>query len=129
MKAKRHDSADWSRYFVYCPETGRLIWKERSMDEFGSEQQWRAWNARHAGKIAGTPHMNGLIRKGIKVRLHSVGYFAHRIAWEMMYGDLGHEDFVYHVNGNPFDNRSCNLSLVRMKRTKEPPVYHGVSSL
>ncbi|EKF16891.1 HNH endonuclease, partial [Nitratireductor pacificus pht-3B] len=41
---------------VYDPETGILTWKVRPRRHFKTDGAWKGWNARYAGKLAGTPN-------------------------------------------------------------------------
>jgi hypothetical protein len=80
----------------YLPETGVFVWKHR-MDA------WRGWNARWAGRKAGTI-VNGYVSIGIDY--HQC--YAHRLAWLYVYGTLPPE-FLDHANGIKHDNRISNL--------------------
>ena len=74
----------------YDPETGIFTKKTNS------------WKFK-IGDVAGCKSPKGYILIGIKNKQ----YLAHRLAWFYVYGDL--PQFIDHINGNPSDNRICNL--------------------
>lgn len=82
-----------------------LFWRTRSRQGFKCERTWLSWNARFAGKPAGS------LRKDGYVTVNLPGYgatLAHRIVWKMWYGS----DPTYmidHKNGRRHDNRIRNL--------------------
>lgn len=80
----------------YEPETGHFIWLPR----VGAGQ----WNSKHAGKAAGCRNDGGYTVISIAGCKHR----AHRLAWLYVYGEypVGQID---HINGDPSDNRICNL--------------------
>lgn len=92
----------------YNPETGDLTWKARDDVQFaGCKLPHRAraiWNARYAGKRALTcPMPQGHLHGNIGNRR----FLAHRVIWVIMTGIEPGE--IDHINGNPADNRWCNL--------------------
>lgn len=64
----------------YDPAIGELRWKTRPEYHFFSERQWRRWNTRYAGAIAGSLKADGNRRVSIDDRL----YPADRIASALM---------------------------------------------
>lgn len=82
----------------YEPDTGKLFWKERPLEMFKREQDWKTWNAKFAGQEAFTANSIGY-RRG---SLFDKRYLAHRVIWKMVTGDepeiLDHEDGVRHNN-------------------------------
>lgn len=84
----------------YDPATGIFTWKPLA----ASNRIQRTWNSRWAGKAAGGTRGNGYHY----ICLDRVGYLAHRLAWVLHFGadPTGQLD---HINGNPSDNRICNL--------------------
>lgn len=85
-----------SELFDYNPDTGDLTWKvSRGCISAGSVAGSKKY---HSGD---TPLQIGV---GIDCRC----YGAHRIAWLLYYG-APPRLLIDHINGNPFDNRICNL--------------------
>lgn len=52
---------------------------------------------------------DGSIR--LTVRVDGVSYLASRVVWFMHYGEDPGELFIDHINGDPSDDRACNLRL------------------
>lgn len=84
----------------YEPETGKLYWLPR--------EGYPWFNTKHAGKLALTArerdgHLIGSIKNTIVK--------AHRVCWAIYYGEYP-EQHIDHINGDPADNRICNLRVV-----------------
>lgn len=77
---------------------GELIHCARSGDK-----KWNAWNAKHAGTLAGTIGKNGYHI----ITICNRRYLAHRILWKLITGSEPQE--IDHINGNRLDNRFSNL--------------------
>lgn len=50
---KRVTASEARALLNYDPETGVLSWKRRERERFATEQKFKAWNTRYAGKPAG----------------------------------------------------------------------------
>lgn len=84
---------DFRRILSYDQETGSITWVARN-------------NRRKAGERAGRPSVRGCI----VITLHKRSYYAHRIAWLMVYG-IWPDGIIDHINGDPADNRIANLRI------------------
>ena len=84
----------------YNKDTGEFTWKERQ------NSAW--WNSRYAGKAA----LTATARNGYKVgSINDKTCYAHRVAWEFVYGPIPEGKDIDHVNGNKSDNRIENLRV------------------
>lgn len=90
----------------YEPETGRLYWKARPREMFGTEHHWKTWNTRFADKEAMTANTLGYLCGNINYVRHQ----AHRVAWAIYYGEWPEGD-IDHINLIRSDNRISNLRL------------------
>lgn len=93
---------------TYNPTTGSFTHNFRPRSMFASDRDWKKWNTRYAGKEAGSTkknHWNGKYYKYI--RLLDKDYMFHRIVWLYINGVL--PEVIDHINGDPTDNRLCNL--------------------
>ena len=105
------------RVLSYDKDTGVLTWKERVAIRV------------MIGKPAGSLNNYGYI----KVTLKGKQYMAHRLAWLLHTGQWPRQ-VIDHINGNPSDNRICNLrdvSLADNCTNRNSPVkaksgYRGV---
>ena len=110
MAAKALPSRDiLNQLLRYEPETGKLFWRERSVDMFAdrkltADQVCRSWNTKHAGKEAFTANSNGY-RVGVVLGFRC---YAHRMVWFLVTGQWP-SDQIDHANGIKSDNRFENL--------------------
>ncbi len=66
----------------YDPETGLFTHTMRPRDMFTTDRNWKKWNTRFAGTLAGTIKENKWNGKFYKyIRLLDKDYMYHRIAW------------------------------------------------
>ncbi len=92
----------------YNKETGLLIWKQRPVSMFGGDNRiCNSWNAKYAGKEAGTIHGKGYIYIGI-LSPFKLRAFAHDLIWFIMTGEWPKAQ-IDHENKVKTDNRWDNL--------------------
>ena len=101
----------------YEPETGKLFWKPRTPDMFQDRQktkehQCKLWNSANAGREAFT----AIDFKGYAHgKVFNMMFKAHRVAWAIHSGKHP-EHQIDHINGDPNDNRLCNLREASSKQ-------------
>lgn len=88
----RPTAEDVRRIFNYDPETGEFRWRLSPNPKVVP------------GQVAGYVNKDGRRRIGVNGRF----YKAHRLAWLYVHGRWP-SDMLDHVNGQPDDNRICNL--------------------
>jgi HNH endonuclease len=92
------------RLLRYDAATGEFAWLRRPREMFRNEQNFRSWNTRYAGRIAGNISPTGH-------RMIAIGhtqYRAHRLVWLYMHGETVPE-VIDHVDHNKLNNRFTNL--------------------
>lgn len=99
------------KYFSYNPETGDLLRRERSPEDFGPPSPTRAyttnmWNGHFANKIAGSINRHGYRT----VTFMGKYILAHRIAYALHGG--GDPECIDHINRVRSDNRFVNLRAI-----------------
>jgi hypothetical protein len=83
----------------YNPENGEFIWRHRPDSSSN-------WNAKWAGKMAGTVNEKGYV----KIAIFKTQYLAHRLAWVIYYGKWPNGS-MDHRNGKRSDNAISNLRV------------------
>jgi hypothetical protein len=112
----------------YNPDTGDVVWLERSELNAPQMVHYAKWNNRNAGKIVGTIH-HGYICAPIFGKKYKV----HRLIWLYVHGQFP-ADQIDHINHISDDNRLCNLRAVtnsqnqknRSKNSNNKSGHNGV---
>lgn len=98
-----------NKVLTYNPESGLFTWNYREVDMFNNPSAVNPWNARHAGKIAGSVNKNGYV----KIFINGKALLAHRIAWAMNnQSEIPDGMVIDHINHDPSDNRIVNLRVI-----------------
>lgn len=92
----------------YDPDTGVLTWRNRPRTHFSDDRYHRQWNARYAGKTAGTLKPIGYLAVSVTTDKSTHQPYAHRVIWRMMTG-MDPPATIDHINRIPTDNRWSNL--------------------
>lgn len=109
---KQLPSAEYLRQLLgYNPQTGVLIWKHRLIDMFfghvqSAAHQCNNWNAKYAGRVAGSVSKNGYIT----IRIDGVNKNAHRVIWKLIHGKDA-DGKIDHIDGVKSNNKLNNLRL------------------
>ena len=89
----------------YEPETGKIFFKKRSVEDFETERAYKIFKTRFEGKQTfNTKHSYGYLVGTIK----SKSLRAHIVAFALHYGKWPTKD-IDHINGIKTDNRIQNL--------------------
>ena len=90
--------AQLHQLFNYNPETGIFIKKKKS----------------NLCKPCGWNNGKGYTKIGVNGKY----YYAHRMAWVYVHGEVPDGD-LDHINGNPSDNRICNLRVTNRSQNMQ----------
>lgn len=95
--------------FEYNPDTGQLIWKNRPRSDFKTEQIFKSFHSRCAGRIAGSIESEGYRIIGCDNHY----WKAQILIWLFVKGELARypTSEIDHVNGVRSDNRIKNLRM------------------
>lgn len=94
-------------WFHYDAEAGKLVWKVDRQKSF-------------AGTTAGAFDPKGYRHVGILGRY----YLVHRVCWAIHHGEWP-AMFLDHINGDPADNRICNLRVVTRQQNNMNQKLHS----
>lgn len=119
MANRTHDINDLRSLLNYNPESGEFTWLERPRDSFFSYRGFRTWNARYAGKVAGT-----LTDGYFLISIFKRQFLAHRLAWAIYHGEWPEND-IDHINGIRSDNRIVNLRSVTRAENRKNSALSG----
>lgn len=114
MRHKTLPSARVLRRLInYCPETGKMVWKERPVWLFVAKRYSRETGAKYFNRrYAGQPALQAVTKLGYcEGQIFGKGTFAHRVAWKMFYGTEP-DGMIDHINGVRTDNRISNIRVV-----------------
>lgn len=101
---------------------GALTWKIRPLHHFTSQSKCDAFNTRWAGKPAGNKGKRGYLRFTAAGKY----YYAHRVVFLLVNGHL--PDEIDHIDGNPTNNKPCNLRVaVHAENMQNKKVMQGSS--
>lgn len=114
---------------AYQPETGSLTWKQRGVSGFSSARSCSVWNAKYAGKAAGSIHTDNTGRKCIHVTINDRKRKGHRVCWELINGPIPTGMTIDHIDHNPLNNRISNLRLAtQTEQKRNMPISKNNSS-
>lgn len=101
---------DWKGVFDYDSASGILFWATIPRESFASVKAWSAYHKR-MGKPAGHSHWQNDRRHAVVIGYNNRIVFAHRVIWEIHFGQVPIGMEIDHKDGNPFNNRIGNLRL------------------
>lgn len=101
------------KLFVYDREADFIRHNiDRPRDTFNTQQGYLQWRKKLAGKRAGTNTGNGRPVVGVLIGKRTINIPLHRVVYAVGHGVEMPDAFIDHINGDPCDNRLCNLRLV-----------------
>ena len=86
--------------------------------------------------MVGTPYYRtGKKKQAINISIRGTNYQVHRIIWALVYGSIGDQEMIDHIDGNPFNNRIENLRIATpainsrnaVRRSNNTTGYTGVN--
>jgi hypothetical protein len=95
-------------FLDYNKDTGNIIYRERSLEWFKREPDYRTWNTKFKGKDAGFNSSTIENKVYRKISILDNTYMIHRVIWFYVYG-VWPKNNIDHINGNSLDNKLINL--------------------
>ena len=114
LNDKQYSLIYYKNKLKYDFENAILVWESRKGDKFGNLTRGdKIFNAKYAGKEAGSKNPQGYIR----IEIDGEAFYAHRLIYLFVTGDWPKDKFgeiaqIDHINGIRDDNRWENLRLV-----------------
>jgi hypothetical protein len=127
----RNNSADLPLDFLkealdYNPDTGALVWKERPLHHFLSENRQQSCNRRWAGRVAGQK-VRGYRRIEIKYNRETYICMGHQLCWRLSGREYDPNKVIDHINGVTTDDRIDNLRLITQCQNSRNRTTHKKS--
>ena len=114
-KEQKYLSIDFIKQLIkYNHLSGELIWNERPLDWFKTDNHGKTWNSRFANKVITSTNSLGYIR----FTLLGKTFLAHRIAWAIYHGKFADGE-IDHINHIRNDNRIINLRNITQKQNQQ----------
>jgi hypothetical protein len=101
LKEQAIDASELRDVLSYDPKTGLFRWVDARNNRI------------KAGSIAGTVSRRGYVNIFVRRK----NFQAHRLAWLYVCGEWP-ECQIDHINGDPGDNRFCNLRLATLQQNR-----------
>ena len=76
--------------------------------------------------MVGTPYYrSGNKKQAINVSINGINYQVHRIIWALVYGSIGDQEMIDHIDGNPKNNTITNLRILCPNCHSLEPTHRG----
>lgn len=119
FNSEKAEKPIWNEYLEYDKNDGVFLWKNRSNKHFKTKRAMNIWNTKYAGRLAGSVHTSNCGYMSIYITINNKKYKAHRIAWEMINGDIPNGLSIDHIDHNPLNNSIANLRLATEEEQKK----------
>ena len=115
-----YDHVIFNEIIEYHPDTGLFFWKDRKPHHFKAKNP-KAQCDRFNKKFSGKPALTSVSAGGyLSTTVMGRRAMAHRAAWCMFHKtDIGFDQVIDHINGDPSDNRISNLRICTLSQNMQ----------